>query len=285
MPAPVKEEYFENLIQPEEKTSEEKAEEIAKEIFEEIKAEAEVKPEKKETKKAPVKRELSQIKVEEFLCSEEKSEVENDNETPTDKALGELAADAQEGRFDFINLCVLGLIMLFFAMTFIFMRQENMNRTKAELTAETFKTGEYTQQISENYTENLTESKVLTQANVLLRKLFGKSDLEFVTYTDSKLPNGPVDNENLGGSSWGEGGSDAVVTTTGETTSAQEVTTTPKIALDVDLSPPTQAGEEYATTGRPIQTTTEYKKVQTTLDLPRATDETTTGKVNLIFPE
>ncbi|MBE6837070.1 MAG: hypothetical protein E7509_03620 [Ruminococcus sp.] len=203
----------------------------------------------------------------------------DDNPNPTDEKLGELSFDTQKGKFDFVNLCVLALMIIFVSLTFILMKQTLVNDKKAELSLETIKTGEYTKEFSENYEKNLPLQKLMAQAEVLVKKIFGDRDVKFIKFNDSEPPDGPVDNDNIGGMTVDD--EEGVVTTaSGGTT---QVTTTAKLPQDFEITTSSVKTDKAPVfTGRPIKTTT--TKVTTTLDLPKTTKDTTTGKVNLIFP-
>jgi len=203
-----------------------------------------------------------------------------DSENATDGVLSDLSFDTQKGKYDFINLCVLVIMLLFVALTFIFMKQTLSSDKKNELTVEAIKTGEYTQNISENYYKNLPMEKIMAQAEVLVKKIFGDKDVKFIKFKDNEPPDGPVDNEDVGGMVVED---DEPVVTTTVTTVSGEVTTTGKLPQDFEITTAKQEEDDSPLfTGRPIKTTT--TKVTTTLDLPETTEDTTTGKVELIFP-
>ena len=198
----------------------------------------------------------------------------------TDGVLSDLSFDTQKGKYDFINLCVLVIMLLFVALTFIFMKQTLSSDKKNELSVEAIKTGEYTQNISENYYKNLPMEKIMAQAEVLVKKIFGDKDVKFVKFKDNEPPDGPIDDEEMGGMVVED---DIPVVTTTVTTVSGEVTTTGKLPQDFEITTAKQEeGDSPLFTGRPIKTTT--TKVTTTLDLPETTEDTTTGKVELIFP-
>lgn len=198
----------------------------------------------------------------------------------TDGVLSDLSFDTQKGKYDFINLCVLVIMLLFVALTFIFMKQTLSSDKKNELSVEAIKTGEYTQNISENYYKNLPMEKIMAQAEVLVKKIFGDKDVKFVKFKDNEPPDGPIDDEEMGGMVVED---DVPVVTTTVTTVSGEVTTTGKLPQDFEITTAKQEeGDSPLFTGRPIKTTT--TKVTTTLDLPETTEDTTTGKVELIFP-
>ena len=198
----------------------------------------------------------------------------------TDGVLSDLSFDTQKGKYDFINLCVLVIMLLFVALTFIFMKQALVTDKKNELTVEAIKTGEYTQNISENYYKNLPMEKIMAQAEVMVKKIFGDKDVKFIKFKDNEPPDGPVDYEEMGGMVVED---DIPVVTTTVTTVSGEVTTTGKLPQDFEITTAKQEeGDSPLFTGRPIKTTT--TKVTTTLDLPETTEDTTTGKVELIFP-
>ena len=198
----------------------------------------------------------------------------------TDGVLSDLSFDTQKGKYDFINLCVLVIMLLFVALTFIFMKQALVSDKKNELTVEAIKTGEYTQNISENYYKNLPMEKIMAQAEVLVKKIFGDKDVKFIKFKDNEPPDGPVDYEEMGGMVVED---DVPMVTTTVTTVSGEVTTTGKLPQDFEITTAKQEeGDSPLFTGRPIKTTT--TKVTTTLDLPETTEDTTTGKVELIFP-
>ncbi len=205
------------------------------------------------------------------------------SESATDNVLTGLSQTTLKDKYDFLNLCVLAVVILLLGMTFIFAKNSTSGNDSVKFSLSTVKTGEYTQYLGEQYTEKMPLEKTMTQANVFLRKIFGKTDLEFVVFKDTEPPNGPVDNNNLGGMSANDGFSENETTTTSATQSVTLQTTTPKFVQGFELSTPEETDEtDKVFTGRPIKTTT--SKVTTTIKLPETTDETTTGKVNLILP-
>lgn len=212
-------------------------------------------------------------------------EAENKNADHTDSVLEELSKDTVKGKYDFLNLCVLTVMILFLGMTFIFMKQSSVfEQETVEFSAETVKTGEYTLFLTEKFTENMPLSKAMAQLNVLFNKLYGKTELVFPDFSSSEPPDGPIDNDGLGGESAGNT-PDYDYTTTTTTTFSGETTTTGKIPLDFFVTTPKEsAGNEGIFTGRPIGTTT-GEKTTTTLDLPETTKSTTSGKVSLVLPE
>lgn len=202
---------------------------------------------------------------------------------PADTLLEGLADTTQKEKFDFINLCVMAILVLLIGMTFIFMKQASYDDSQNQkLSFETIKTGEYTTGLSESYTKNMPMPKIMAQADVLLRKLFGKTKLEFVKFTSTEPPDGPVDNDIGGDLSMND--DEPAESTSAVTTTTEITTTTGKIKQDFIVTVPEDDNTQSELfTGRPIKTTT--SKTTTTLKLPKATDETTTGKVNLILPE
>lgn len=283
---------------------------LADEIFEEIEAENSVDEEETDVEEASdeTEEDFSEDE-EEFLedtIEETEEDAENTEEIPseekpdltdekaivcdanalsgeknaTDGVLSDLSFDTQKGKYDFINLCVLVIMLLFVALTFIFMKQALSSDKKNELTVEAIKTGEYTQNISENYYKKLPMEKIMAQAEVLVKRIFGDKDVKFVKFKDNEPPDGPVDNEEMGGMVVED---DEPVVTTTVTTVSGEVTTTGKLPQDFEITTAKQEEDDSPLfTGRPIKTTT--TKVTTTLDLPETTEDTTTGKVELIFP-
>ncbi|MBQ8378458.1 MAG: hypothetical protein IJX42_04930, partial [Oscillospiraceae bacterium] len=188
----------------------------------------------------------------------------------TDGVLSDLSFDTQKGKYDFINLCVLVIMLLFVALTFIFMKQTLSSDKKNELTVEAIKTGEYTQNISENYYKNLPMEKIMAQAEVLVKKIFGDKDVKFIKFKDNEPPDGPVDYEEMGGMVVED---DVPMVTTTVTTVSGEVTTTGKLPQDFEITTAKQEEDDSPLfTGRPIKTTT--TKVTTTLDLPETTEDT-----------
>lgn len=204
----------------------------------------------------------------------------SDEKNATDGVLTELSLDTQKGKYDFINLCVLVIMLLFVALTFIFMKQALASDKKNELSVEAIKTGEYTKNISEKYYKNLPMEKIMAQAEVMVKKIFGDRDIKFIKFKDNEPPDGPIDDEIIGGMVV-EDDEESVVTTV--TIVTAEVTTTGKLPQDFEITTAEQKEDDSPLfTGRPIKTTT--TKVTTTLDLPKTTEDTTTGKVELIFP-
>lgn len=281
-----KEEYYGDLLSPTEEKAEELfaeeafsaesvAAQLAEEIFEEIKADAvaeEIYEEESEELLSPVSSELIAA-----------ANADGSKGSPSDSVLAELSFDSKKAKYDFINICVLAIMILFIAMTFIFMKNTLTGDEGVKLTAQTLKTGEYTEDLGERYNKNLPMEKLMAQANVLLRKLFGKTELEFIEYKDNEPPDGPIDNDDIGGIMEKPEDDLPKRTTASMTSSEGEATTTAKLPQAFEITTKPEENEESGIfTGRPIKTTT--TKVTTTLDLPKTTEDTTTGKVNLIFP-
>lgn len=199
----------------------------------------------------------------------------------TDNTLTRMAKDMNTAKYDFVNLGVIGFIILFIGITFIFMNGSAADAEGEKLSFETIKTGEYTASISEKYTSDMPLESIMENANVIIKKIFGKSDLEFKKKVPSSMPNGPVEFE---GGNMEVDNSDDVVTSSTETTTTANATTTEKIPQNFSVSKvEDDGGDDGLFTGRPIQTTT--TTVTTELELPEGTESTTTGKVELIFPE
>ena len=199
----------------------------------------------------------------------------------TDNTLTRMAKDMNTAKYDFVNLGVIGFIILFIGITFIFMNGSAADAEGEKLSFETIKTGEYTASISEKYTSDMPLESIMENANVIIKKIFGKSDLEFKKKVPSSMPNGPVEFE---GGNMEVDNSDDVVTSSTETITTANATTTEKIPQNFSVSKvEDDGGDDGLFTGRPIQTTT--TTVTTELELPEGTESTTTGKVELIFPE
>lgn len=258
---------------------------LAEEIFEEITAEISQDEEEISQDEEVLKREendepLTDLSSEKEILLSANRILQPENNA--DKVLNGLSQSTQKDKYDFLNLCILSVVILLLGLTFIFMKQSTSD-DGVKFEFETLKTGEFTEYISENFTEKMPLEKIMTQANVFLRKLFGKTDLEYVVFKDNEPPNGPVDNSDLGGASASDVLSPEDVTTTTTASVTAQTTTTPKIAQGFEISAPDETdSDDKVFTGRPIKTTT--TKVTTTLKLPKTTDETTTGKVNLILP-
>lgn len=294
----VAEEYYQEIFDiieeasQQEETSEaieepaEIVEEMAEEIFEEILDEIE------DAEETVAEQETEAEQSEEQAYDE--VEIGNDSqailkiantvlaeEKTSDKALSGFAKSAEKDKSDFLNLCVLAICMLFLGMTFIFMKGEKDIDDVVKLDFESVKKGTYTQYISQWYTEKMPLERIMTQANVAMRKLFGKTDLKFVSFKDNEPPNGPVDTSDMGGSSAQGDVPENKVTTTAQSVTG-ETTTTPKLPQNFEITGTEDEDPGNVFTGRPIKTTT--TKVTTTVKHPQTTETTTTGEVNLILP-
>lgn len=260
------------------------SQEVSAALFDEITEKlAEENRLEEESKKAELSKSFSEENVKDFDLSETSGQPGEIKEKPSDAALKELARDTRKGKYDFLNLGAIAVIMLFLGMTFIFMKQEDTRTESVSLTAETVKTGEYTQYVSEKYTSKMPLSKFMTQANVVVKNLLGKSELKFVKYEKNEPPDGPVEFEELDDMGI-EQGSSVQASVTASPTTTEKGGTTAKIPQDFEVSRVEVTDDnENVFTGRPIKTTT--SKETTTLDLPEATEDTTTGKVNLILPD
>ena len=268
-------------------TEEEKqtiSEEVSSALFDEITEKiAEENRLEEESKKAELSKSFSEENVRDFDLSETSEQPEEVKEKPSDAVLKELARDTRKGKYDFLNLGAIAVIMLFLGMTFIFMKQEDTRGESVLLTAETAKTGEYTQYVSEKYTSKMPLSKFMTQANVVVKNLLGKSELKFVRYEKNEPPDGPIEFEELDNMGAEQETSVQTTVTTSPTTT-EKGGTTAKVPQNFEVSKVEVTDDnENVFTGRPIRTTT--SKETTTLDLPKATEDTTTGKVNLILPD
>ncbi len=277
----------ENSVSEEEETVEEEVSvEETEEIPEDMPEEAEEEIENGELPEEVEQEEITEVFSEEKPdLTDEKVIVSDanviaDEENATDGVLTELSFDTQKGKYDFINLCVLVIMLLFVALTFIFMKQALVTDKKNELSVDAIKTGEYTKNISDKYYENLPMEKIMAQAEVVVKKIFGDRDIKFIKFKDNEPPDGPIDNEEVGGMVVED---DEPIVTTTVTTVSGEVTTTAKLPQDFEITTAEQKDDNSPLfTGRPVKTTT--TKVTTTLDLPETTEDTTTGKVDLIFP-
>lgn len=227
--------------------------------------------------------------VEELPEAEELPEIDETpaedsaQETPSDKMLDSLAFDSLKGKYDFINLSILTVLVVFIGLTFVFMKQTR-DENKTKFSIKTLSSGEYSSYITEQYNSDLPMEKLMTQAEVVIKHLFGASDLEFVDYSTKEPPDGPVDDDTADDMAIADDpvSSETVTTTLPETTTSSG--TTGKIPQSFDVSKaddPAESGDNVFT-GRPIKTTT--SRVTTTLELPKGTEDTTTKEVIFDYP-
>lgn len=265
-------------------------------VYEELPPDVEETPEQvelPEVEETPEVEELHEVEetpeVEETSEAEELPEIDETpaedsaQETPSDKMLDSLAFDSLKGKYDFINLSILTVLVVFIGLTFVFMKQTR-DENKTKFSIKTLSSGEYSSYITEQYNSDLPMEKLMTQAEVVIKHLFGASDLEFVDYSTKEPPDGPVDDDTADDMAIADDpvSSETVTTTLPETTTSSG--TTGKIPQSFDVSKaddPAESGDNVFT-GRPIKTTT--SRVTTTLELPKGTEDTTTKEVIFDYP-
>ena len=208
---------------------------------------------------------------------------EQESASVSDVKLKGMSKEVTAVKYDLINLAVIGFILLFIGVTFIFMNSSLGAADSEKLSLESLRTGSFTLALSEQYTSDMPLEETMENLNVIMHNIFGKSDLEFKKKLPVLSSDGPVEFE---GGDMSVDNSDELQTTTSATETTAPVSTTEKVPQNFSVSRVESDSEngDGLFTGRPIDFTTTTTIVTTQLDLPRGTESSTTGSVQLVIP-